>query len=412
VPLEPDVEPEDLILKEEHTRFLEETRLDRLHPEADLSVTACGRYEVLLEHIRVHRYYMGIDEDREIAWEEAVDHWFDTVYLPVARSIRRQGLLRGFKGRSEADLYLWLAEHRARLEQELGWELSSTAIAESLAGDGLSAEGRARVLESAVRARAQSREGEGLAEDILVTIPGTPDGWSALEQALQLARREGARLYGLQVVEDEVRRESAEVAAVRREFEERCRAAGVEGQLAVAVGKVVERLVERAMWVDLVVAGLRYPPAPGLAGRLASGYLQLLRRSPRPVLAVPELVTPLERPLLAFDGGIKAREALFVATYVAARWGLPLVVVTVFELGRTGAGTLERARRYLEGYGVEASYVEARGPVGRAIVETAATHECDVIIMGSYSYNRWLETVVGGVLDRVLREAGRPVLVI
>ena len=41
VPLSADMEPDDLILKAEYAEFLEQTHLDELIPEADLSVTVC-----------------------------------------------------------------------------------------------------------------------------------------------------------------------------------------------------------------------------------------------------------------------------------------------------------------------------------------------------------------------------------
>ena len=74
VPLSPDVRPEDLIVKAEYAEFLEHTRLDELRPDADLSISLAGRYRELEEHISVHRYFMGIEQEREIPYEEAVAH--------------------------------------------------------------------------------------------------------------------------------------------------------------------------------------------------------------------------------------------------------------------------------------------------------------------------------------------------
>src|SRR5690625_1953412 len=133
VELSPDTSPEELILKAQEADFLIETRLDELRPEANVRLTEPGGYEKLLEHISVHRYYMGIDEDREVSYPEAVAHWYDAVYMPVVRSIRRNGLLRGFPGRTEADLYLWLAQHRAALEEELGYTLEAQTVAHGVA---------------------------------------------------------------------------------------------------------------------------------------------------------------------------------------------------------------------------------------------------------------------------------------
>ncbi|MGW8368964.1 MAG: hypothetical protein ACWGPN_09825 [Gammaproteobacteria bacterium] len=125
VPLHASDKPDDLIIKAEYADFLAATHLDRLRPDANLVVTVPGRYADLLEHIEVHRYYMGENRQREVSWEEAVGHWYDSVYFPVAKTIRDRGLLRGFPRRTEADLYLWITRYRSELQSELGWEIST-----------------------------------------------------------------------------------------------------------------------------------------------------------------------------------------------------------------------------------------------------------------------------------------------
>lgn len=129
VPLSPDVQPDDLFVQAEYIDFLERTRQDELRPEAELRLTAPGRYPILLEHIDVHRYYMGRDHAREIPYAEAFTSCYDTVYLPVVRVIVERGLLRDFPERTETDLYLWISQHRAELEQSLGWQISTDSAA-------------------------------------------------------------------------------------------------------------------------------------------------------------------------------------------------------------------------------------------------------------------------------------------
>ena len=70
MPLSPDITPDQLILKAEYAEFLERTNLDKLRPEADLTITAPGKYEDLCEHIQVHQYFMGLDQKRDIPFEE------------------------------------------------------------------------------------------------------------------------------------------------------------------------------------------------------------------------------------------------------------------------------------------------------------------------------------------------------
>ncbi|RIK19356.1 MAG: hypothetical protein DCC51_09075 [Anaerolineae bacterium] len=40
----------------------------------------------------------------------------NNVYLPAVNSIREQNLLSEFPGRTEADAYIWMLEHREALE--------------------------------------------------------------------------------------------------------------------------------------------------------------------------------------------------------------------------------------------------------------------------------------------------------
>jgi uncharacterized ParB-like nuclease family protein len=125
VPLTPDDEPADIILKAEYADFLACTQLDELKPDVNLRLTSPGKYPLLLEHIEVHRFYMGREQSREIPYDEAVIHWCEQVYLPTVRLIRETGLIRDFPERTEADMYVWLADHRAEVEEMLGWEVST-----------------------------------------------------------------------------------------------------------------------------------------------------------------------------------------------------------------------------------------------------------------------------------------------
>ena len=431
VPLTPDVQPDDLILKAEYAEFLERTRLDEIRPQAELSVTAPGQYEKLLEHIEVHRYFMGLDQQREIPYEEAVAHWYDEVYLPVVQVIRERGILRDFPERTETDLYLWIMEHRVELEKALGWEIETTAAAADLAARFSRKAQRvvARVGEKVLDAvipdalgdgpspgqwreeRSAGRRDDHPFADILVPVSGEEIGWNALEQALEIGRREGARLRGLHVVPSEDQKERDAAQAVQAEFDRRCEAAGVPGKLVIEVGKVARRIADRARWTDLVVVNLAYPPAPQPVAKLSSGFRTLIRRCPRPVLAVPTTFSPLSRALLAYDSSPKAEEALFIATYLAGRWQISLVVISVSENGLLASNALAHAQEYLETHDVQAAYMQEQGPITEAILNTVEAQACNLILMGGYGRSPVVEVVLGSTVDQVLRESRQPMLI-
>ena len=120
VNITPDIKAEDLEILEDKVHFLERTSLDRLIPDANIQLTIPDGFERMLEHIAVHRYFMGIDWKRDISEEEAIRHWYETVYLPVLSVIRDTDILKEFPGKTEGDLYLWVLDHQHYLVTEEG----------------------------------------------------------------------------------------------------------------------------------------------------------------------------------------------------------------------------------------------------------------------------------------------------
>ena len=430
VPLTPDTQPDELIIKAEYVNFLKRTHLDEFYPQADLSVTIPGQYPILEEHISVHRYFMGIERQKPIPYDEAVTHWYTEVYLPAVQLIRDLGILRSFPKRFATDLYLWLSKHKADLETKLGWEIETEVAAEDLAshfGSKLSQvmfRTTARILDAVTPDALESgpppgkwrqeqltlRRDDHLFADILITHSGSESGWQAFEQAVIMAKREGARLRGLHIVTEDSERENKSVLDLQAEFKRRCQEAGVPGELAIATGTVARQICERSRWTDIVVSPLSHPPDGQFLTRLESGFRIMIQRCPKPILAVPGAATNIEHALLAFDGSRKAREALFVATYLTSQWSTKLSVVTVIDSRHTHA-ILDKARDYLERHDAQAEYIAGAGNIAKTILKTAARQNCDLIIIGGYGLGAVLEVALGSVVDQVLREAQIPILI-
>ena len=123
ISLSADIAEEDLDLKGEYAHFLEETGLDEVRPEQEVEFTLPGQYPKLHEHIAGHRHFLGLHEQREIPPHEAVARWYDEVYAPVVKVIREEKILDHFPERTEADLYLWIIEHRHYLTERYGQEI-------------------------------------------------------------------------------------------------------------------------------------------------------------------------------------------------------------------------------------------------------------------------------------------------
>lgn len=106
-----------VLLKQEKANFLRRTRLDELKPDVDFTLTLAGQYHKLFEHIDVHRYFLSQNQQREIPYQEAVLSWVEAIYQPMVDVIRQQKILERFPRRTETDLYLWVIEHLAYIQQ-------------------------------------------------------------------------------------------------------------------------------------------------------------------------------------------------------------------------------------------------------------------------------------------------------
>ncbi|MDQ4077106.1 MAG: universal stress protein [Chloroflexota bacterium] len=430
VPFSSLMEPDDLIRQTEYADFLEHSQLDKSRPDADLTVSLPGRYSILEQQIDAYQHVLEETHGEPVDFPEAAAAWYDNIYLPVVHVIRQEGILRDFPDRTETDLYLWIVKHREELTEALGWEIapedaaSNLAEKESTQSERLLARVSGKIKEALTpgplelgpetgdwrRVRVDRRQDDFLFNDIMVAHNGEAAGWQALEQALVVAKREEGRVIGLHVVPSDEQVESDEVAQMRARFRRHCEEAGIPGYFVVKEGEVASTVAYLAGWTDLLVATLSHPPAPQPLARLTSGFRSLVRRCPRPMLVLPDdAVSELNSALLAYDGSAKAEEALYVATYLAAQWSIPLVVVTVLAEDTT-AETLERARAYLTKHGVEAAFEEHEGPVAETILQRAKHHDSALILMGGYSFSVPYQAVLGSVVDQVLREARRPLL--
>jgi nucleotide-binding universal stress UspA family protein/uncharacterized ParB-like nuclease family protein len=430
VSFSPNTQPDDLIRMEEQAHFLDHTHLDVTRPTANLEITLPGRYRLFEEQIDGHREWLAQQRGTPVSIPEAAADWYDNRYLPVVRVIREKGILRDFPGRTEADLYSWIVKHREGLQEALGWEVAPVDAAQDLAeqaspqpervvarvGEALRGALTVPELESGPEAgqwrrqRVDSREDDRLFADVLVALSGEEVSWLALEQAIVVAQREGARLLGLHVVPTEQREHTLNAEVMQVRFQQRCAEVDVVGHLVVESGSVGAIVADRARWTDLVALTLSYPPGNQPLARLRSGFRTLVQRCPRPLLIVPGQTTGLNSALLAYDGSPKAEEALFVATHLGARWGIPIVVLTVAGDKRV-ADALARAQTYLEQHGVQATYEQRTGRVGDAILQCAQELKSELIVMGGYGLDSLREAVLGSAVDQALRESKCPLLI-
>jgi nucleotide-binding universal stress UspA family protein len=410
IPLTPDIQPDELIIKAEYAEFLEQTGLNKTQEYLDLRITIPGGYQKLLDEVCVCHCQMEEEGQKECSLQDSAERWHREIYLPFAEAVRERGMMRWFPDRTITDLYVWMTEHRDELEKELGWSIRPEVAAEAVVQTKNRRATRAETKVGSWRkARLLNRYSEHLFRDILVPLGNNPESWQALEQAIRIAHRENANIHGLHTLEKPGALTDAEIATLQSQFNQICERENVQGALAIEIGEPTQKILERAALTDLIVLKVTHPPSTGIKV-ITSNIRTLIKRSSRPVLGIPDRVSPITHALLAFDGSPKSQEALFVATYFAEQWQTKLSILSAPDDKVAKGSAQDFARNYLEFNELEAEFITRPYSV-EILKSTAEEIDADLIVMGGYG--GWLlkQMTVGSSIDFMLRKSQIPLLI-
>ena len=108
-----------MIIDQELETFQKQTHLAQMRPEIDIRLSFPGKYRNLLRHIEAHQYFMSLERHAAVPYEEAVNSFFDTIFLPLRALVYEEDLMKDFPRRTEDDLVLWVLDHRSDLVEAL-----------------------------------------------------------------------------------------------------------------------------------------------------------------------------------------------------------------------------------------------------------------------------------------------------
>ena len=405
VPLSSSFTLEELVEKAAQADFLENTHLDRILPGVDLSLKQIDNYPLLEEHINVHRYYMGIEQNREVDHETAARDWYERVYLPVVRVIESSGLHDEFAHLSLTDLYLLVLDKQHHLQEWLGTALRTEKVVDYLADQ----EGK-QTRNIPVSSEIQVGD-EFLFRDVLVAISEQDEEQIALTQAALVNRNREGNILGIYVKpEHQVAKEA--LNALEARFYEFLREKEMRGKFISVEGEPGRKLREFSLLSDLLVLKLRFPPGESIFDRISSGIIGILQSSRRPVLFVKEEPLAVSNILLIYDERERSREAFFVAAYYAARYGCPLVLVNIHKTDPANQDSLAFAQEYLFSVQVEAKMIELdEGELVEQLPTLIEEHQISTVMMGGYESRGLLGRLLASNVDRVLETVDIPVMV-
>jgi hypothetical protein len=121
------------VIKYEKRVFYAETSFGDLTEDWNLDFTSPGQYDVIYNHILVHKYYINSGIDTEIPFNDAALSWYHNVYQPVMHVIKKYHLKRKFPRRTASDLYVWIIKQWDDLKRKYGLEYSLDETTKNLA---------------------------------------------------------------------------------------------------------------------------------------------------------------------------------------------------------------------------------------------------------------------------------------
>ena len=126
ITINPSMTVDDLrqaVIEYEKKIFYEKTSFGKLTGDMDLNFTQPGSYDVIYNHILVHKYYLNQSLAEELPFEEALVSWYNNVYCPIIKIIDEDMLCASFPGthhRTRSDLYVWIVKYWDHLKAENG----------------------------------------------------------------------------------------------------------------------------------------------------------------------------------------------------------------------------------------------------------------------------------------------------
>lgn len=191
----------------------------------------------------------------------------------------------------------------------------------------------------------------------------------------------------------------------------RLRAAGVtEVTARLRHGDLLEAVHEAEATADLIVIGKRGEAADFAKLHLGSNLERVVRASRKPVLVASRAFAPIERILIAFDGGPSAMRAVEHVAASPLFAGLDCRMLTVGTDNAELRGKLEGAANLLRAAGRTVQADIRPGQPEAVIAETVEAEKIGLLVMGAYGHSRIRNLIIGSTTTEMIRSCRVPVL--
>lgn len=175
-------------------------------------------------------------------------------------------------------------------------------------------------------------------------------------------------------------------------------------------GDIVDTVTETEADAGLIVIGKRGEAADFAKLHLGSNLERVVRSSGKPVLVAARAFNPIDKFMIAFDGGTSCMKAVDHVARSPLFAGLSCRLLMVGADNAENRKALDDARAMLEAgsYTVEADIVPGQP---EAVISAAVTNEAiDLLVMGAYGHSRIRNLIIGSTTTEMVRSCKVPVI--
>ena len=175
-------------------------------------------------------------------------------------------------------------------------------------------------------------------------------------------------------------------------------------------GDIVETVAGIEDQARVIVIGKRGEAADFATGHLGSNLERILRSAHKPVLVASRAFRPIQKALVAFDGGTSALKAIDHIARSPVFQGLDVHVVTVGNANAQVTKGLENAQATLRAAGIISETSILPGQPETVLAQVVEKAGFNMLLMGAYGHSRIRSLIIGSTTTAMIRACKVPLV--
>lgn len=177
-------------------------------------------------------------------------------------------------------------------------------------------------------------------------------------------------------------------------------------------GDIVETVADVEEGAGMILIGKRGEAADFAKGHLGSNLERIVRASHKPVFVAARAFRPIDKVLIAYDGGSSAIKAVDFVADNPLFAGLTVHVVTVGTASPEIRRGLDEARARLGAAGIATETGIVTGQPDAALGKLVEEAGFDLVVMGAYGHSRIRSLIIGSTTTEMVRSCKVPVVLV